>query len=210
MSTAQIAAFLVAMRTKGETAGELLGFARAMREKAQRIDAGADRLAIVALPCQIHALRALERRDHPAMKGVSLVIGLYCGNQLHFGATRSFLNRHGVGNLSEVAEIRYREGEWPGRVWCRLKDGRTVAVPKFHFNHLISFYVVERCLLCADLAAEGADVSVADAWDAADEGSGGSSLGTAICGTVLVAGIMAGATTSGSSRKSCRRPAARS
>ena len=39
-STAQIAAFLVAMRMKGETAGELLGFARAMREKAQRVDAG--------------------------------------------------------------------------------------------------------------------------------------------------------------------------
>jgi anthranilate phosphoribosyltransferase len=41
VSTARIAAFLVAMRMKGETAEELLGFARAMREKAQRIDAGA-------------------------------------------------------------------------------------------------------------------------------------------------------------------------
>jgi len=41
-STAQIAAFLVAMRMKGETAGEVLGFARAMRRKAQRIDAGPD------------------------------------------------------------------------------------------------------------------------------------------------------------------------
>jgi anthranilate phosphoribosyltransferase len=39
-STAQIAAFLVALRMKGETAPELIGFARAMREKAQRIDVG--------------------------------------------------------------------------------------------------------------------------------------------------------------------------
>lgn len=39
-STAQIAAFLLAMRMKGETAGELLGFARAMREKAQQVDVG--------------------------------------------------------------------------------------------------------------------------------------------------------------------------
>ena len=39
-STAQIAAFLVALRMKGETSEELLGFARAMREKAQRIDPG--------------------------------------------------------------------------------------------------------------------------------------------------------------------------
>jgi anthranilate phosphoribosyltransferase len=41
-STAQIAAFLVALRLKGETAEELLGFARAMREKAQRVDPGID------------------------------------------------------------------------------------------------------------------------------------------------------------------------
>ena len=141
----------------------------------KEIDAGRDRLAIVALPCQVHALRALEDRGHPAMKAVSLVIGLYCGNQLHFGATRSFLKRRGAGDLSEVAEIRYREGRGRDKCGAGSKTGGSRAVPKFHFNHLISFYVVGRCLLCADLAAEGADVSVADAWDAGEAG-GGSSL----------------------------------
>jgi anthranilate phosphoribosyltransferase len=38
-SVPQIAAFLVALRMKGETAGELIGFARAMRAKAERVDA---------------------------------------------------------------------------------------------------------------------------------------------------------------------------
>ena len=41
-TTAQIAAFLIGLRTKGETADELLGFARAMREKSARVDAGLD------------------------------------------------------------------------------------------------------------------------------------------------------------------------
>ena len=41
-STALIAAFLAALRTKGETPEEVLGFARAMREKSARVDAGPD------------------------------------------------------------------------------------------------------------------------------------------------------------------------
>jgi anthranilate phosphoribosyltransferase len=41
-STPQISAFLMGLRVKGETPGELLGFARAMREKTIRIDACVD------------------------------------------------------------------------------------------------------------------------------------------------------------------------
>jgi anthranilate phosphoribosyltransferase len=39
-TTAQIAAFLVALRMKGETPGEMKGFVAAMREKATRVDPG--------------------------------------------------------------------------------------------------------------------------------------------------------------------------
>ncbi len=39
-TTAQIAALLVALRMKGETPAEVVGFARAMREKAARVDPG--------------------------------------------------------------------------------------------------------------------------------------------------------------------------
>ncbi len=46
-TTPQIAAFLVGLRTKGETAEELLGFARAMREKAARVDATSDSLPLL-------------------------------------------------------------------------------------------------------------------------------------------------------------------
>jgi anthranilate phosphoribosyltransferase len=40
VSTPQIAAFLVALRMKGETSDELFGFATAMRERATRVDPG--------------------------------------------------------------------------------------------------------------------------------------------------------------------------
>jgi anthranilate phosphoribosyltransferase len=41
-TTPQISAFLMGLRTKGETAEELLGFARAMREKSATIEVGLD------------------------------------------------------------------------------------------------------------------------------------------------------------------------
>src|ERR1700682_2241209 len=46
-TTPQISAFLVGLRTKGETAEELLGFARAMRAKAARVDAQVDSLPLL-------------------------------------------------------------------------------------------------------------------------------------------------------------------
>ncbi len=46
-STAQIAAFLVALRMKGETPAEVVGFARALREKAAPIELGADNRPLV-------------------------------------------------------------------------------------------------------------------------------------------------------------------
>src|SRR5581483_2662370 len=46
-TTAQIAAFLAALRTRGETAPELLGFARAMREKVEHVHACVDPMSLL-------------------------------------------------------------------------------------------------------------------------------------------------------------------
>lgn len=46
-TTAQIAAFLVALKMKGETPEEVLGFALAMRERSERVDAGVNGEALL-------------------------------------------------------------------------------------------------------------------------------------------------------------------
>ncbi len=122
------------------------------------------RFAYVGLPCQVHSLRKLQEKGHPAAAKVSIVVGTYCGNALHFEAVRSFLRSHGVDRLEDVASLSYRAGEWPGRMEVVLHSGRTISLAKFHANYLIPFYMMDRCLLCTDLTNEFADIAAGDAW----------------------------------------------
>jgi coenzyme F420 hydrogenase subunit beta len=128
--------------------------------------------AYVGLPCQVHSLRKLQSaRYEPALR-IKYVLGTYCGNVLHFDSVRSFLHRNGVHDLSQVSSLKYRAGEWPGKLEARLKDGRVFALEKFYANYLIPFYIMKRCLLCTDLTNEFTDVSVGDGWAPAYEERG--------------------------------------
>lgn len=120
--------------------------------------------AYVGLPCQVHSLRKLQGAGHEAALRIRYVIGTYCGNVLHFDSVRSFLQRNGVEDLSQVRSLKYRAGDWPGKLEARLTDGRVFALEKFYANYLIPFYIMKRCLQCTDLANEFADISVGDGW----------------------------------------------
>jgi coenzyme F420-reducing hydrogenase beta subunit len=76
----------------------------------------------------------------------------------------SLLKTHGVNDHTRVRRLEFREGDWPGNLRIELDSGRVVAMPKFHANFLIPFFIMKRCLLCVDLANELADFSVGDAW----------------------------------------------
>jgi coenzyme F420 hydrogenase subunit beta len=120
--------------------------------------------AYVGLPCQVHSLRKLQAAGHAPALNIKYVTGTYCGNILHFDSVRSFLKRHGVTDLSKVASLKYRAGEWPGRMEVRLTDGTVFGLEKFYANYLIPFYIMKRCLLCTDLTNEFSDISCGDGW----------------------------------------------
>ncbi len=121
-------------------------------------------LAFVGLPCQVHALRKLQSAGHELAGRFRYVLGAYCGNILHFGSIRTFLSAHAVRDLSRVRSLDFRAGDWPGNLRIELFGGRVIEMPKFHANYLIPFHIMRRCLLCADLANEFADLSGGDAW----------------------------------------------
>lgn len=121
-------------------------------------------VAIVALPDQVQSLRKLEAIGHPVMEKITLILGSYCGAVQHFTAVSSFLRKHGLRDLGEVAKIEYRAGAWPGKLRVTLHDGRCLELDKFYANYMTLFYSMERSLLCVDLSNELADISFGDAW----------------------------------------------
>ncbi|GAB4474334.1 MAG: hypothetical protein Kow00124_14210 [Anaerolineae bacterium] len=137
-----------------------------------QMEAFEGRLALVGLPDQVAALRRLQWMGHPAALRVEYVLGPYTGTNMYFGAIESYLRANGVRGVEQIAELRYREGEWPGYLYIRLTDGRELKAEKFYYNYLIPFYITRHTLLAVDFANELTDISVGDAWSPKYEAKG--------------------------------------
>ena len=134
------------------------------------------RYAYVGLPCHIHGLRKLQSAGWKTDADIGPVIGIYCGNNLYFEATRVILRKLGFSKLEDIESLSYREGKWPGDFSATDRNGTTRSISKLDFNQTIPFYVNRRCLTCIDLTNELSDISVGDGWAKEDESEEGWSV----------------------------------
>lgn len=118
--------------------------------------------AIVALPCQIHSLRKMEKKD--IKNNIKYMLGIYCGFSSKYGATEYIIKKIGVSDLNGIYSFEYRGKGWPGGILIKLKNGKEFFLKKFHHNFVVPLYLPGRCTLCIDLTNEFADVSIGDAW----------------------------------------------
>ncbi len=121
-------------------------------------------LAYVGLPDQVASIRKLQKEGHPSVKNICYVIGPYVGTQMYFESIRSFLRSNGVDSEEEIVDLKYRAGEWPGKLRIELSNGRVLQADKFHYNYLIPFYLTSSSLQAVDFSNELTDISVGDAW----------------------------------------------
>jgi len=77
---------------------------------------------IVALPCQIRALRKAFELNEQMQKKVGLMIGLWCGHATDRALIIDFLRKWKV-DPNRIETIKYRSGHWRGNTEITLKNG---------------------------------------------------------------------------------------
>ncbi len=130
-----------------------------------------DRVAVVGLPCHIHALRKFEALEPDLGRRIAVRLGTFCNGVCEREGTLYLLRRLGVRPES-VRYLEYRRGPWPGVLWVEHDGGAPVAIRRDVYGALLYLYLAERCLYCIDLTAEQADLSFGDAKWANARGDG--------------------------------------
>src|SRR5262245_25174786 len=80
------------------------------------------RFAFVGKPCDVAALRAMERFDPRVAERFPVMLSFFCAGVPSLSGAREILEEMGVGE-AEVAAFRYRGDGWPGCAAATLKDG---------------------------------------------------------------------------------------
>ncbi len=123
--------------------------------------------AVIGKPCDITAIRNLERRDPRVKKLVRYCLSLICGGMSDLSTILNILDHFGVQE-SELQSFRYRGCGNPGLTKLQTKDNKTFAMT---YNELwadeANWGTQPRCKICPDAIGEVADLVAADCWPGA-------------------------------------------
>jgi len=132
-------------------------------------------LAVVGLPCHIHAIRKYELLSNKFKDKVKYHLGIFCNSVIEPEATVFLLRKMGI-KLSSIKRIQYRGKGWPGGFVVELDDGTEQYLPKEEYSLLLATFISERCLYCIDFTNELADISFGDAKFLYGQGEGWTSV----------------------------------
>lgn len=146
-STYQLAPYLVALRALYE------------REPEARI-------AVSGIACHMQAIRKLQALDAPiaawARKQIAVLVEIACSsNTLPAGTSTIIRDVLGV-DAGEVADIKFREGAYPGNVQITHRDRSVRSVEFWRTLSVLKQHKTHRCLSCGDWMSGLADISVCD------------------------------------------------
>ena len=139
--------------------GMRMGYAPLLALLEPAREAGYKRLAVIGIPCQVYALRALE-----AQLGFErlYVIGTPCSDNTTTERFHEFLELVAQDMAADAANITYLEFRADYRVELRFKDGRVKLIPflQLPISKLPSDFFPLTCRTCVDYTNVLADITV--------------------------------------------------
>ena len=122
------------------------------------------RVAIVATPCVIAGIRAIENKNPGYLKTkVIFYIANFCGGFKSFRNIKRLADIHKV-DYYKLSTFRFRGGGQPGSLKFVEKSGKVASTPYPQYVGLNGYSKMLRCHLCPDATGELADISCGDAW----------------------------------------------
>lgn len=139
--------------------GMRMGFAPLLAQVEPALAAGHRRLAVIGIPCQVHALRAIQpqlEREHGLQR--LIVIGTPCSDNTHterFHEFLALLDAH-------PEDITYCEFRADYHVELRWRDGRVRTIPflQLPLSTLPGDFFPLTCRTCVDYANSLSDLTV--------------------------------------------------
>lgn len=126
--------------------------------------------AFVGKPCDVSALRAMEKIDPRVAERIPYKLSFFCAGVPSLDGAREVLKTLGAPE-DQVAAFRYRGDGWPGMARATLADGTTREMTYADsWGSILSRHVQFRCKICPDGTGSFADAVCADAWESDERG----------------------------------------
>lgn len=124
-----------------------------------------ERIAVVAKPCDIAAVRNLARHDPRVDAAVVATISFFCAGLPTHHVSQNVISKYGLAE-EDVRLLRYRGHGCPGPTRVETHDERVFEQAytetwSNELNRSIQF----RCKICPDSTGEQADLVCCDAWE---------------------------------------------
>lgn len=202
-SAPQLGSDAAAIINNAQSTYQLAPYLNALREcYEQQPDA---RIAVVGLACHVQAIRKLQRRDtaigHWARSRIICVIETACSSNTLPAGTHSIISEVLGQDPQQVRDIKYREGDYPGRLQVTLLDSQTFGIDFWEILGKLKDNKTFRCLSCGDWMSGLADVSVCDGdpniFEASLNGSQEQKHGRALIRTAMGQALVDSAITHG-------------
>ena len=142
--------------------GMRMGYAPLLALLEPALERGFKRLAAIGIPCQVYALRALERQLTEQGLERLFVIGTPCSDNTTTERFHQFLDLIGDDIGCDPASITYLEFRADFHVELRFTDGRVKTIPflQLPISRLPADFFPLTCRTCVDYTNVLADITV--------------------------------------------------